>query len=43
VTAIEWWVIPEKKSKPAQLKDKFIRVEWEPERVKSLSELLKSR
>ena len=43
VTAIEWWVIPEKQSKPAQLKDKFIRVEWQPQIVQSLSELLKSK
>ena len=44
ISMIGWWVIPEKnKKKPAQLKDKFIRVEWQPQRVMSLSELLRMK
>ena len=44
VTQIEGGMIPEKnKKKPAQLKDKFLRVESKPTRVMSLSELLRSK
>ncbi len=44
MTQIEGGMIPEKnKKKPAQLKDKFLRVESKPTRVMSLSELLRSK